>query len=648
MSGFFGIFRPQGGPVDLEAFEQMKTAMHREGFDGMETHVEDKIAMGHLMLRVSPESKYDKQPLKSSCGNYLLVGHFRLDYRDELGDKLGLTQAELELTPDSQLAMLAYQKWKEKCVHHLEGDWALAVFSRHTETLFICKDWCGCSALFFFQKNEALFFSTNIDVITEVKYLNHKVDILQFSRLSTQGLWQTKGHTLMKNVFYLDSSYGIIFDKKMNLTKVYFSQIDNNSSFKYKFEIDYWGHLFSVFSNAVHSRIRDSVQKGILLSSGFDSTAVSYFLSKLFEKKFPSVIYSFTSFPAYLDKLSFTARDLSNEVPHVQDYLINNKSIEPSYFSFLEVSLSKSFTPLKNGNCYDPLVNPNTIWVEGLLLDAKAKSVRKIFTGQFGNYSISWRGHYPIINKMLNLQFFSAHEDLYLLARSEGLSYATVVKKYIIKQFFIRLKIFLKKIFICFNDQRFNNPMFQNSGYTIKLAISEIAKKSFVLGITDFLSPRKQKLSLIENFGVKLGMDWYNYGMSYSIEILDPTADLRVNKYLLSIPESMFFKNGVAAFLYKKMMEPFLSHDWLYSGKQRLQSIDIGYRIENDHSIKEIINQIAENNFSNNKLDVSDIINCYELLKKEKNINNKYLLGKKLLFQISLYFFVEKHKNSFF
>ncbi len=43
MSGFFGIFRPQGGPVDLEAFEQMKTAMHRDGFDGMETHVEEKI-----------------------------------------------------------------------------------------------------------------------------------------------------------------------------------------------------------------------------------------------------------------------------------------------------------------------------------------------------------------------------------------------------------------------------------------------------------------------------------------------------------------------------------------------------------------------------------------------------------------------------
>jgi asparagine synthase (glutamine-hydrolysing) len=98
MSGFFGIFRPQGGPVDLKAFEQMKTAMHREGFDGMETHVEDKIAMGHLMLRVSPESKYDRQPLKSSCGNYLLVGHFRLDYRDELSDKLVFSW--LSSTPD--------------------------------------------------------------------------------------------------------------------------------------------------------------------------------------------------------------------------------------------------------------------------------------------------------------------------------------------------------------------------------------------------------------------------------------------------------------------------------------------------------------------------------------------------------------------
>ena len=81
MSGFFGVFSP-GGNVDRLAFDQMQTAIHREGYGELETHVDDRIAMGHLMLRVTPESTYDKQPLNSSCGRYLLVGHFRLDYRD--------------------------------------------------------------------------------------------------------------------------------------------------------------------------------------------------------------------------------------------------------------------------------------------------------------------------------------------------------------------------------------------------------------------------------------------------------------------------------------------------------------------------------------------------------------------------------------
>ena len=76
-------------------------------------------------------------------------GHFRLDYRDELGDKLGLTQAEIEVTPDSQLAMLAYQRWKEKCVHHLEGDWAFVVFNIHLNQLFLARDSTGISSLFF-------------------------------------------------------------------------------------------------------------------------------------------------------------------------------------------------------------------------------------------------------------------------------------------------------------------------------------------------------------------------------------------------------------------------------------------------------------------------------------------------------------------
>jgi asparagine synthase (glutamine-hydrolysing) len=148
MSGFFGVFSP-GGNVDRLAIDQMQTAIQRDGYDELETHIDDHIAMGHLMLRVTPESAYDKQPLKSNCGRYILVGHFRLDYRDELGDKLGFTQKELDLTPDSLLVMNSYQKWGDKCVHHLEGDWTFVLYDRVQNIMTCFKDKYGTSAFFY-------------------------------------------------------------------------------------------------------------------------------------------------------------------------------------------------------------------------------------------------------------------------------------------------------------------------------------------------------------------------------------------------------------------------------------------------------------------------------------------------------------------
>ena len=158
MSGFFGVFSP-GGNVDRLVFDQMQQAIQRDGYEELETHVDDRIAMGHLMLRVTQESTYDKQPLNSSCGQYLLVGHFRLDYRDELGDKLGLTQKELDVTPDSLLAMMAYQKWKDKCVHHIEGDWAFVLYDNLDNSLICFKDKYGTSALFYVIHQGKFIFS---------------------------------------------------------------------------------------------------------------------------------------------------------------------------------------------------------------------------------------------------------------------------------------------------------------------------------------------------------------------------------------------------------------------------------------------------------------------------------------------------------
>ena len=337
MSGFFGIFRPQGGPVDLEAFEQMKTAMHREGFDGMETHVDEKITMGHLMLRVSPESKYDKQPLKSACGNYLLVGHFRLDYRDELGDKLGLTQTELELTPDSQLAMLAYLKWKEKCVYHLEGDWAFVLYNYIQNSVFGAKDKGGYSALFYTTYYNIVYFSSDLNALIESKILPVQIDKNQLCRIGITGVELTNGKTLYQSIFHVKSANTISVDSSIAIVENEYWQLSIEQSINYKYDFDCFQDMQRLMAQATSMRGETLQEVGVFLSSGLDSTTVAYFSAHqlMFRNR---KLFSFTSFPCYKDFDGIKDSHRFREDISTKELL---KIFQNVHWSFLSFSITK-------------------------------------------------------------------------------------------------------------------------------------------------------------------------------------------------------------------------------------------------------------------------------------------------------------------
>jgi asparagine synthase (glutamine-hydrolysing) len=233
MSCFFGVFSP-GGKIDRDAFEQMQKAIHREGYDELGIHIDDSIAMGHLMLRVTTESVYDKQPLKSSCGRYLLVGHFRLDYRDELADKLGLTQQELELTPDSLLVMLAFKKWNQKCVDYLEGDWSFVLFDSNNKELFLAKDILGFSALFYTKFNENIYFSSAPFILTSVTSVFKELNFAEIQNVLYHGTRSPEGHTFFENHFAVTAGTYLLINNTLELYTIKYSILLSNQKVNYK------------------------------------------------------------------------------------------------------------------------------------------------------------------------------------------------------------------------------------------------------------------------------------------------------------------------------------------------------------------------------------------------------------------------------
>ncbi len=124
MSTFFGIFSPSGDQNCNISFQEMNATVKNSSV--MVNNHLSRVYFAHEAWQIE-EFGF---PLWSTCGNFLITGHFRIDYKDELAKRLGIDKKDADLYSDGQLALLSYQKWGEQCVKYLEGDWAFALYNK--------------------------------------------------------------------------------------------------------------------------------------------------------------------------------------------------------------------------------------------------------------------------------------------------------------------------------------------------------------------------------------------------------------------------------------------------------------------------------------------------------------------------------------
>jgi asparagine synthase (glutamine-hydrolysing) len=641
MSGFFGIFRPQAGPVDLEAFEQMKTAMHREGFDGMETHVEEKIAIGHLMLRVSPESKYDTQPLKSSCGNYLLVGHFRLDYRDELGDRLGLTQSELEITPDSQLVMLAYQKWNEKCVYYFEGDWSFVIINILSSTFFLFKDISGVSSLYFFAQEDLLVFSDEIIGIEAYFSGNLIIEKKQFARIICKDLRVENGFTLFENIFQVMA--GAIVTLRQNKIVQDICLIHNKGNVVPKFNsiVDYKLEFESIFQMAVNTRYKNSYYNGIYLSSGHDSSTVMYYLAKELELK-NKELNAFTSKPQYLHKIKTIDHIKIDETILVKKYVAQFSNINLKEFTCNNFEFSNMIDKRDSYQYQNPIIPVNQFWIEEIAQFANRVQTKSMFTGQRGNLSLSVIPFNYFLELLLNFNFLTFLRDFRNLKIQSGKSYRFLIGGHLKNPILLLFRWYFTRN----KNFKWLTPIF-NFPWMVKIVKDFIGNGRlkndlFINGNTYILNSQKFRKILFDYYNLFSSTAWWYVSKRNAIHILDPTSDYRVINFSLNIPEKLFFTEGVPKFLFKEMMRQKPEYSSIIDNVKIPQSIDLGFRIESDESIKNLINSLKNEKFRD-----FDFVSFFELKLKElineNNLQKKFLMSISFLEKLSLALFVLKN-----
>ena len=84
MSGIAGIIRFDGAAIETELLAAMTDAMAHRGPDGIAHWRRGSVALGQCMLRTTPESLQENQPLCNEDESLVLVMDGRVDNWQEL------------------------------------------------------------------------------------------------------------------------------------------------------------------------------------------------------------------------------------------------------------------------------------------------------------------------------------------------------------------------------------------------------------------------------------------------------------------------------------------------------------------------------------------------------------------------------------
>ena len=146
MSAIIALLSTDKDRFPEKAADRMLAAMTHRGEDAVGKWSDGSVVLGHRMRWTTEESVRESLPYRSRRTGCAITCDARIDNRDELISELDGTAAEVT---DSELILLAYEKWGEACLSKLEGDFVFAIWDPRNEELLCARDQLGVKHFYY-------------------------------------------------------------------------------------------------------------------------------------------------------------------------------------------------------------------------------------------------------------------------------------------------------------------------------------------------------------------------------------------------------------------------------------------------------------------------------------------------------------------
>ena len=273
MSTICGVLKLRGDAPAAEWLPRMLAAALAPQPDDRGRFRNGPIDLGHLALHITPESVHETQPITSAQSNLVLLADVRLDNRSELVLKLGSRGNSEDPPSDTSLLLAAYEKWGERCVEHLLGDFAFAVWDRDKKQLFLARDALGARGLFYYTDGDHFVFASQMPSILELPFVEARINenkvIDELINAPDDG-----STTFFRDIYACPAGHTMLASNR-GIQRVRYWRLDPEPEIRYARDEEYTEHFLALIAQAVACRLRSIGAVGISLSGGCDSTLLA-------------------------------------------------------------------------------------------------------------------------------------------------------------------------------------------------------------------------------------------------------------------------------------------------------------------------------------------------------------------------------------
>lgn len=273
--GFFGK-----NEITLEKLKSMNDTMYHRGPNdsGEEIYAcKDGYAIGFAQRRLSimDLSALGHQPMHSKSGRTSIVFNGEIYNFQELREEL--SDYPFKSHCDTEVILAAYEKWGIEAISKCKGMFAIAIYDRDLDTVFLARDRAGKKPLYYWLENGNLVFASELKPIMETPGFTQKINTEILPRYFYHQ-YINAPQSIFENVYQLEPGSVLSFHygevktwKYWDIPSVYAEKmkepVANYDEAKTR--------LKNLLVEATRKRMIADVPFGSFLSGGYDSSLIT-------------------------------------------------------------------------------------------------------------------------------------------------------------------------------------------------------------------------------------------------------------------------------------------------------------------------------------------------------------------------------------